>query len=303
MRVVRMSLKTVFSLSIHVPQSLADEVFLRLPGNALGSSAFKAGAEDRSADPLWIVEALYSDMPDNAALNVDLAVLAAAHGHAPYVVHMKTLPAQGWLKDNQQRFAPIMAGRFVIHGRKDRAAVKPPFVGLELEASSAFGTGEHPTTYGCLMALQGLRRLPRRARVLDIGTGSGILAMALAKTHAARVEAGEIDTDSVSLAHENVRQNGLAARVRVHKAAGFCHESIHKKAPYQLIVSNIFARPIVALAPAMRRHIAARGAVVLAGFLVPQENMVRSAYALQGFYLERRLRIGNWVILVLRKKG
>lgn len=293
------------SLAVTVPQSLADAVFEQLPPASLGSSAFKQQANDHGDDPLWVVEALYESPPDTAAFTTALAVLAAAHGLPAFPLAVATIAKKGWLAANQQAFPPIWAGRVVIHGHRDRSVVQPPLCGIEMEASCAFGTGEHASTFGCLLALQGLRRLYNKTgRALDIGTGSAILAIAMHKLlRFRRILATDLDGDSVQVATHNSRKNGAGRFIRCAKAVGFRHAAIKTHRPYALITSNIFARPLARLAPAMRTHLAANGRIILAGFLTTQENTVLRAYATQRLHLEKRLRLGVWTVLVLTKRG
>jgi ribosomal protein L11 methyltransferase len=143
--------------------------------------------------------------------------------------------------------------------------------------------------------------LKRGMRMLDIGTGSGILAFAAAKLAHAKVVASDNDAESILVAKENVRSNGLSARIRLAQATGFRARLITRNKPYALIVSNIFANPLARLAPAMRAHLAPGGRVILAGFLQRDAHRVRNAYAQQRIYLERRQDYGSWVILQLRK--
>ncbi|MDX1921498.1 MAG: 50S ribosomal protein L11 methyltransferase [Alphaproteobacteria bacterium] len=297
-----MAVKFVWSLTLYVPHTVIQDALMLLPEGEVGQTAFKADAEDRSENPLWIAESLYLAEPDMANCLMELSILASGNNHAPYRHELQKLPAQGWLKANQDSFAPIEIGRVVIHGEKDRATISANKIKVELEASCAFGTGEHPTTFGCLTALQELHIKPD-AHVLDLGAGSAILAMAMAKLFKTRVVATDMDADSVSVAQENCRKNGVARFVINRKAMGFAHAAIARHKPYDVILSNIFARPLARLAPEMRRHLKPGGIVILAGFLHKDVARVANAYALQRIVIKRRLRFGNWCILVLKKMG
>lgn len=297
-----MAVKYVWSLTLYVPQSVIEDTLMLLPEGEVGQTAFKADAEDRSENPLWIAESLYLVEPDIKACLMELSILASGNSHAPYHHELQKLPAQGWLKANQDSFAPIEIGRVVIHGEKDRATIPAYRTKIELEASCAFGTGEHPTTFGCLTALQALHIKPH-AHVLDLGAGSAILAMAMAKLFKTHVVATDMDADSVIVADANCRKNGVARFVTNRKAMGFAHAEIAARKPYDVILSNIFARPLAKLAPEMRRHLKPGGIVILAGFLHKDVARVAGAYALQRIYVQRRLRFGNWCILVLKKMG
>jgi ribosomal protein L11 methyltransferase len=292
----------LWSLTVELPQSVADAAMDFLPADAVGQTAFRRESEDFSADPIWTVQGLYKEEPDAKEFHLELSILAAMHKHAPYRTALERISATGWIKKNEDSYVPIRAGRVVIHSRKDKAAA-PHECGLALPIGAAFGTGEHPTTYGCLMALQQRGLLKRGTRVLDIGTGSGILALAVAKLGKVKIIAVDSDAESVTVARENVARNGVRSFVRVNKAEGFRHRFVARHKPYDIIVSNIFARPLMKLAPAMRRHLKPGGHIILAGFLRYDVNRVRNAYAAQKLRLEHCLFFRNWAILHLRRPG
>ncbi len=298
-----MAVKFVWSLTLYVPQSVIEDALMLLPEGEVGQTAFKADAEDRSENPLWIAESLYLAEPDIKNSLMELGILAGGNNHAPYRHELQKIPAQGWLQANQDSFAPISVGRIVIHGKKDRDKLPSYRANIELEASCAFGTGEHPTTFGCLTALQTLHHIKPHARVLDLGAGSAVLAMAMAKLYKTQVVATDMDADSVIVADENCRKNGVARFVKNRKAMGFAHAAIARSKPYDVILSNIFARPLAKLAPEMRRHLKPGGIVILAGFLHKDVSRVANAYAAQRIHVQRRLRFGNWCILVLKRQG
>lgn len=298
-----MALKHVWSLTVHVPENMVQDVLALQPQGDVGQTAFKADPEDRSPNPLWIVESLYPAEPDIKTCLMELSILSAGNHHAIYPHALQKIPATGWLQANQNSFMPIEIGRVIIHGQKNRVNIPAHRIGIELESSCAFGTGEHPTTYGCLMALQSLNYLKPNARVLDVGAGSAILAIAMAKRYKTCVIATDMDADSVAVAQDNCSKNGVTAFVTNRKAMGFAHAAIARHKPYDVILSNIFARPLAKLAPAMRAHLKPGGIVILAGFLHKDAALVMHAYAQQRIYLRRRICFGNWSILVLRKKG
>jgi ribosomal protein L11 methyltransferase len=172
-------------------------------------------------------------------------------------------------------------------------------IGIEIDAATAFGTGEHPSTRGCLLALEALAHRRRFRRPLDIGAGSGILAIAAAKRLHRRVVAGDIDPEAVRVARHHARRNGLAGRIRVVRAAGY-RSRVLRRSRYDLILANILARPLALMARDLKRAIRPGGAAVLAGLLRRQEALVLAAHRAQGLSLERRLVIEGWSTLVLR---
>ncbi|HVY20823.1 MAG TPA: 50S ribosomal protein L11 methyltransferase [Bauldia sp.] len=210
------------------------------------------------------------------------------------------LPEEDWVAKSLAGLAPVRAGPFLVHGSHDRAKVRANDIGIEIEAGLAFGTGHHGTTAGCLLAIDGDARARPIRNALDVGTGSGVLAIALAKRAKARVMASDIDAVATQVARDNVRLNGVSRRVHTLTAAGLNHAAIEAAAPYDLIVANILAGPLVALAPAIRRHLAAQGTVILSGLLLDQERRVAAMYRSVGLTRERVLHMGEWATLVLR---
>jgi ribosomal protein L11 methyltransferase len=210
------------------------------------------------------------------------------------------LPETDWVAKSLQGLAPVKAGPFVVHGSHDRTRLSANDIGIQIEAGLAFGTGHHGTTAGCLIAIDRIAKARRIANALDVGTGSGVLAIALAKRANARVVASDIDPVATRVATENVRLNGVATRVRTLTAAGLNHAAIAERAPYDLIVANILAGPLVALAPAIRRMLAPKGTVILSGLLIEQERRVVAMYRSVGLRREASLHLDEWATLTLR---
>lgn len=289
----------LWALSVKVPENLIPDVMAQLPEDEVSQSCFKANGT--AQDDHWIIETHYKAAPELGLFSTALSVLAASQGAPPYDIQLQKIPAKGWLKANLESFPPIYAGRFVIHGKKDRAGLPSHLYGIEMETSAAFGTGEHPTTHGCLMMLQTLPALKRHQHAFDLGAGSGILALALAQQGQPLTLASDMDAESVAVAIGNVHHNRTRGVVRVVKAEGFKNRMITKKKPYDLVVSNIFARPLAKLAPALRKHLKLGGRVILAGFLHKDVPMVLRAYAQQRIHFIRRAMHGNWSILLLSR--
>jgi ribosomal protein L11 methyltransferase len=195
----------------------------------------------------------------------------------------------------------VRAGRFVVHGAHDRARVAGNAIGIEIEAALAFGTGHHGTTRGCLLALDDLAKRRRPRRVLDLGTGSGVLAIAAAKRLHSRVVAGDIDPVAVAAARGNARRNGAGPAITFVRAAGTKARAIAAQAPYDLIFANILLGPLLRLAVPLRLHLLPRAHLVLSGLLPRDANAALSIYRAQGLTLERRITIEGWVTLVLRR--
>ena len=250
----------------------------------------------------WRVEAYPPSSVLSPALVAELALAAAAAGGTLVEIGEGQLPDRDWLAENQLAFPPLRVGRFFIYGSHHRGRVPAGAIGIMLDAATAFGTGEHPSTRGCLMALDRLARRHRFRRPLDVGTGTGILAVAAAKLLHRRVLASDIDRGAVRVARHNVARNGVAGLVRVSGADGYRHRAI-RKLPYDLILSNILARPLALLARDLARTLMPGGRAVLSGLLRRQEPIVLAPHRGCGIVLERRLVIDGWSTLVLRARS
>ncbi|MDQ0326674.1 ribosomal protein L11 methyltransferase [Rhodopseudomonas julia] len=212
---------------------------------------------------------------------------------------IEILPETDWVAQSLKGLAPVPAGRFVVYGAHDRSAIPAGRTGIEIDAGQAFGTGHHATTLGCLETLDELLKYRRFDRPLDVGTGTGLLAIALARLLREPVLASDIDPIATKIAAENASLNGVGHLVETMTAMGLRHPRIAACAPYDLIVANILAAPLIALAPEMARASETDGVVVLSGILNSQASRVTAAYRNQGFALETHRRFGEWSVLVL----
>lgn len=245
---------------------------------------------------LWEVGAYFTEPPDGVAL----ALIAAAHGANGFAV--SELPEIDWVAHVRRELKPVEAGRFFIYGSHDADRLPAGRVGLCIEAAMAFGTGHHGTTAGCLRALDRLGASGARfARIIDLGCGTAVLAMAAARLWPGAVLASDIDTVAVEVAAANVAANGLGDRVECVEAAGFDHDTIRARAPFDLVIANILKGPLVELAPQIARHTGPGATAILSGLLVGQADEVRVAYAAQGFALADREDIGDWATLILTR--
>jgi len=262
-------------------------------------AAFEARADDGDTAALWRVEAYPRTPALNPDVEIRLALAAAgAGGRLDYVVEQR-LPERDWLSENRRAFPPLRIGRFFVHGSHWRARPPPGTFAIEIDAATAFGTGEHPSTRGCLLALDALARRRRFRRPLDIGAGSGVLAVAAAKRLNRRVLAGDIDCEAVRVARHHVGRNGLAGRVRIVCAPGYRSRTVGRR-KYDLILANILARPLASMARDLKRALMPGGVAVLAGLLRRQEPLVLAAHRAQGLALDHRLVIEGWSTLILR---
>lgn len=237
------------------------------------------------------VEALYDQAPD-------AALLSRLTGHS---VTVASLPDQDWIKLSQEGLAPVRAGRFFVYGAHDQGRVPSGVVAMRIEAGLAFGTGHHETTALCLDVLSALAKRRSFANVLDLGSGTGLLAIAAAKLWRKTVIASDIDPVAVAVTRDNARANGTASLIRAITADGLTHPAIRGRAPFDLIVANILASPLTQLAPAIARALHKGGILVLSGLLRNQENLVVSFYTPHGLKLRERRRDGPWSALVLER--
>jgi ribosomal protein L11 methyltransferase len=259
---------------------------------------------DERADGLWSVDAYFeSDAAEDSAERIAVKLLEGlgtdAFG-AP--LRVEVLPETNWVAAGLEVLQPVLAGRFIVHGSHDRGLF-PGRLAIEIDAGQAFGTGHHATTAGCLSALDRLLRAKRYENPLDVGTGSGVLAIAMAKALRRPVLATDIDPVAVRTAAENAAKNGVATLVRAVAANGMEHPLIRYHAPFDLVVANILAEPLCRLAPRLAPLLARGGTLVLSGLLKSQRERVAAAYRMQGVSLETACAINGWSVLVMRRRG
>jgi len=244
----------------------------------------------------WEVQAIFETEPNKELLRHALSNAAEQAGLKTPILRLKKMPDVNWLEASYQGFPPIEVGRYYIYG--SHITEEPPAdkIALKIDAATAFGTGEHQTTHGCLQALTDLDFIPQK--VLDVGCGSGILAMAYAKTYQKPVDAVDIDPESVRVAAQNADQNGLKKLFRVWQSDGYAQVEDE----YDLIFCNILAKPLIDMAPDLAAHLTKGGVAILSGFLINQEKWVQKAHLAAGLTFVRRYRINGWSTLVMRKE-
>ena len=278
-----------------------------------------AGASEDGAGR-WIVAIHFRAAPDETVVRA-LVALAAGAGAADALTFETTGPKH-WVKASLEGLTPVTAGRFVVHTAHHRAHVPANRIGIEIEASLAFGTGHHASTRGCLLALDRIATrqrarsrgrstlarlsrgsiLKRRPRgVLDVGTGTGVLAIAAARALRQPVLASDFDPIAVAIARDNVRLNRAASLVKIVQADGLAARELRRHTPYELVLANIVLGPLQRLAGPIARAIAPDARVVLSGLLREQATAAVASYRSHGLLLERRVPLDGWVTLVLRR--
>jgi ribosomal protein L11 methyltransferase len=251
----------------------------------------------------WQVTALAQGEPPLSEIVLRLTGVAGRSGISVPDITIEPLPALDWLAENRRRFPPQHLGRFFIADPAENVAVPSGAWTIRLAAGPAFGSGTHATTQGCLAAIAQLYAQRGRKgfrRVLDIGTGSGILAIAAGRVGARCITASDFDPWAVRTAAENARRNGTIARTRLLRATGPA-ANVTARGPYDLVLANILAAPLRQMMPRLERLLAPRGRLVLSGLLFDQEAGVRAAARAQGLALESRIRKGEWPTLIVRK--
>jgi ribosomal protein L11 methyltransferase len=222
---------------------------------------------------------------------------------AAEALSIEPVAAANWVAQSLAGLKPVRAGRFVVHGAHDRTHVRANDIGIEIEAALAFGTGHHGTTHGCLLALADLAKGWRAQRVLDVGTGTGVLAIAAARLMRTRVVAGDVDAVAVDAARSNARLNRVASLITFAVGAGTRAPAIAAGARYDLIFANILLGPLKRLAVPLRNLAAPRARIVLSGLLPNHANAVVAIYRNQGFVLERRILLEDWITLVMHRQN
>jgi len=283
-----------------VARLVADEIPARRAANLL-AEALDPGEVACSAfarpDGRWQVDLHFRERPEQARLRAMIALVGGEQ--LASTLSLQPIKPRDWVRESLEGLKPVPAGRFIVHGAHDRALVPSHCIGVEIEAATAFGTGHHGTTQGCLLALDELARRRRPRHVLDLGTGSGVLAIAAAKMFRAPVLAIDIDPAAVRTARDNARRNGVGALVTVAHCSDLNARAVTAHAPFDLVLANILLRPLQRLAAPMARQLMPNARVVLSGLLTEQANAALAAYRSQGLVLERSFVLEGWITPVM----
>jgi ribosomal protein L11 methyltransferase len=261
---------------------------------------------DPSRPDEWRLDAYFEGEPDADALTLLRSLVPSAGDAAPVI---EKLTDEDWVTLSQQGLEPIRAGRFFVHTPAHRDAVPSDAIALEIDAGRAFGTGQHETTTGCLLALDRLKATGANcSNIADVGTGTGLLAFAAMHLWpAAKAVASDIDPVAIEVAEENARINDVKlgrarGQLELAVAPGLEHLRLKARAPYDLIIANILAGPLIELAPSLAGALAPGGRLILAGLLEHQADGVTAAYRRHGMMAGAPIRRGDWPTLLLRKR-
>ena len=276
------------------PRAEAEAAALAIDADPLLEASTYSILEEDEARGVWRLD-IYPTTDEEA--DGFMALLTA---RGTLQVAAQPLADADWLAMALSGLPPVRAGRFFVFGAHDRGRIPANAVGLRIEAGAAFGTGHHGTTTGCLIAFDARLKSRRFARVLDVGTGTGVLAIAAARTGSGVVVGTDIDAVSVRIAAENARLNRAGARFV--RADGLRHRRVAASAPYDLVFANILARPLVRLASPIRSALRPGGIAILSGLLRSQQRFVMAAYLARGFRLRRRVLRDAWATLVMQRR-
>lgn len=286
-----------YALRFIVPQEVLEMVDAAFEEISVSIASFEANPEGT----LWQVEVLTEEALNEADIRARLLRLAQDGNLDEPVYETVYLEQRDWVSEVQKSFPPIQAGRFFVYGSHYEGEIPDSATPIQIDAGMAFGSGEHETTSACLRALDDLAKERAFTRLLDMGCGSGILAIAMAKTWKHNVVAADIDPIAVEVTEENAKRNGESGRLICCISDGYENAVISKRSPYDLIVANILARPLMELAPQLEKHLSENGIAVLSGLLDRQEAEVLEAHRAQGLFLVKRYPENGWHTLVLSR--
>jgi ribosomal protein L11 methyltransferase len=281
---------------VEVPEAAAMRLAEALEA-ALDPSPVAVGLFERGHDRFEVF-AHYEAAPPREALLKVIADAAGGAGIGP--LEIEALPSADWVTLSQGKRGKVAAGRFLIHGSHDKGQARHRLLAIEIDAGQAFGTAHHASTLGCLLALDDALRRRRPREVVDIGTGTGVLAIAAAKALKRKIVASDNDKVAAATAAENARKNGVAAHLTVVTADGFSHPRL-RGAKADLLFANLLERALYALAPQLRRHVAPGGLAVLSGLTVTQARAIEARTRAHGFVLKKRIILEGWTTLVIAR--
>jgi ribosomal protein L11 methyltransferase len=280
-------------------RAVADLIFESFEPAEAASTAFETDDPWPGGGRAWLMEAYFGSEPDEGAIRA--LITAAADETTARAATFGMTEKRDWVANSLAGLKPVRAGRFLVHGRHDRSRIQANDVAIEIEAGLAFGTGHHGTTRGCLMHFDRLLRRRRPKRVLDVGCGAGVLAIAAAKVLRRKVWLGDVDPVAVAVANANARLNGVGVLCRAIVSRGVENAALREAVPYDLVFANILAKPLRLLAPSLAAVISADGDAIVSGLLLADVPGVLASWRAQGFDLAERIELEGWASLRLRR--
>ena len=280
-------------------RAVADLIVESFEPAEAASTAFETEEAWPGGGKAWQVEVYFGFEPDEEGIRE--LVASAAGDEAAAIVEFGLTEKKDWVANALAGLAPVRAGRFLVHGAHDRSKVGVSDIGVEIEAGLAFGTGHHGTTRGCLLHFDRLLKRRRPRKVLDVGCGAGVLAIAAAKVLREKVWLGDIDPVAVEVANENAKLNGVATYANAIVSRGVENRSLRIGGPFDVVFANILAKPLRLLAPSLAAVISAEGDAIVSGLLYADVPGVLAAWRSQGFYLAERIDLEGWASLRLKR--
>ena len=263
---------------------------------ALMASLIETGKDKNK----WKMEAIFDGKPDEHTLSVTIAIAAMSAGIDEPEWDLLPVPKKNWLRENLIDFPPIELGRYYIYGSHiENPKIPAGKIALQIDAATAFGSGEHATTQGCLQAFEDVLKITKPKKILDMGCGSGILSMAAAKVlgKGVQIDAVDIDPESVRVTEENIKINNVEKDINVFQSAGYANVN----GQYDLIFANILARPLMEMASDLHKHLKIGGMAILSGFLNGQKAWVLKAHAKAGLESVRVYKIKEWSTAIVKR--
>jgi ribosomal protein L11 methyltransferase len=280
-------------------RSVADLIVESFEPAEAASTAFETDDLLPGGGKAWLVEAYFGWEPDEETIRELIAV--ASDEATALAASFGLTEKRDWVANSLAGLKPVRAGRFLVHGAHDRSRVRANDVAIEIEAGLAFGTGHHGTTRGCLLHFDRLLKRRRPGRVLDVGCGAGVLAIAAARVLRRKVWLGDIDPIAVEVTNANARLNGVGALCHAIVSRGVENGRLREAAPYDLVFANILARPLRLLAPSLAGVISVDGEAIVSGLLLADVPGVLASWRAQGFALAERIELEGWASLRLRR--
>jgi len=278
-------------------RAVADLIVESFEPAEAAATAFETDTPWPGGGLTWAVEVYFGFEPDEDGLRA--LVEAAAGADAAARVEFGMTEKADWVANALAGLVPVRAGRFLVHGSHDRDKVKTNDIAIEIEAGLAFGTGHHGTTRGCLLHFDKLVKRRRPRKILDVGCGAGVLAIAAAKVLKRKVWLGDIDPIAVEVANANARLNGVAAYARAIVSKGVESRELRDHGPYDVVFANILAKPLRGLAPSLAGVLSRDGDAIVSGLLHADVPGVLAAWRAQGLYLRQRIDLEGWASLRL----